>query len=382
MWQQRRRLRGQRRLGRQRRQRRLEQRWNRCEQRRGGRRRRGGRGRQRGLRRRPRRDRGRRAPHRWRSDVPLRWRPALLPGARRGLRRGEDRGALGRDPGSDGLGRHELVTTYAAWDYHQKGPGQWDFTGARDVGKFVDLACARGLKVVFKPGPLITGEWPRGFGTFGAVPAWWKQAHPEALAKKSNGQLFNYSPTGAADQTQPSYLHPTYLAAVKEWYAQVLAPVKKHLGGCLVAIQVDNETNLYWGNRYGDVDYSSVALTHYRDFLQKKYSTIGALNTRYGKSYSTFADVAPPSSAPSFTTPRKDNPWYADWYWAGQALSRDYLADWPRRAPAWSCSRRRPDAARHYCAANTNGTLTVVDPLELENCQPFTRAAMQLARPG
>lgn len=220
-----------------------------------------------------------------------------------------------------------LVTTYAAWDYHQKGPGQWDFTGARDVGKFVDLACARGLKVVFKPGPLITGEWPRGFGTFGAVPAWWKQAHPEALARKSNGQLFNYSPTGAADQTQPSYLHPTYLAAVKEWYAQVLAPVKKHLGGCLVAIQVDNETNLYWGNRYGDVDYSSVALTHYRDFLQKKYSNIGALNTRYGKSYSTFADVAPPSAAPSFTTPRKDNPWYADWYWAGQALSRDYLAE-------------------------------------------------------
>ncbi len=220
-----------------------------------------------------------------------------------------------------------LVTTYAAWDYHQKGPGQWDFTGARDVGKFVDLACARGLKVVFKPGPLITGEWPRGFGTFGAVPAWWKQAHPEALARKSNGQLFNYSPTGAADQTQPTYLHPTYLAAVKEWYAQVLAPVKKHLGGCLVAIQVDNETNLYWGNRYGDVDYSEVALTHYRGFLQKKYTTVAALNARYGKSYSSFAQVAPPGSAPSWTTPRKDNPWYADWYWAGQALSGEYLGE-------------------------------------------------------
>lgn len=220
-----------------------------------------------------------------------------------------------------------LVTTYAAWDYHNAGPGQWDFAGARDVGKFVDLACARGLKVVFKPGPLITGEWPRGFGTFGAVPAWWKQAHPEALARKSNGDLFNYSPTGAADQTQPSYLHPTYLAAVKEWYEKVLGPVKKHLGGCLVAIQVDNETNLYWGNRFGDVDYSAVALAHYREFLKGKYATIAALNARYGTSHASFDAVLPPSSAPGWTTPRKDNPWYADWYWAGQALSAAYLGE-------------------------------------------------------
>lgn len=220
-----------------------------------------------------------------------------------------------------------LVTTYAAWDYHHVGPGQWDFAGARDVGKFVDLACDRGFHVVFKPGPLITGEWPRGFGTFGAVPAWWKEAHPEALARKSDGTPFNYSPTGASDQTQPSYLHPTYLAAVEEWYSQVLAQVKKHLGGCLVAIQVDNETNLYWGNRFGDVDYSDVALAHYREFLQKKYSGIAALNARYGKSYAAFSEVEPPKSAPSFTTPRKDNPLYADWYWAGQALSASYLAE-------------------------------------------------------
>jgi len=56
-----------------------------------------------------------------------------------------------------------LVSTYAPWDYHQLGPDSWDFTGARDLSKFLDLACARGFHVILKPGPLITGEWPKGF---------------------------------------------------------------------------------------------------------------------------------------------------------------------------------------------------------------------------
>jgi len=116
-----------------------------------------------------------------------------------------------------------LVSTYAPWDYHQPGPDTWDFSGARDLGKFMDLACARGFHVILKPGPLITGEWPKGFGSFGAVPAWWKTAHPESLALKADGTPFNYSPSGDETQTQPSYLDPTYLASVREWYRRVLA---------------------------------------------------------------------------------------------------------------------------------------------------------------
>jgi len=220
-----------------------------------------------------------------------------------------------------------LVTTYAAWDYHELAPGQWDFTGARDVGRFVQLACDRGMYVVYKPGPLITAEWPRGFGTFGAVPAWWKQAHPEALARNGKGELYSYSPTGAVDQRQPSYLHPTYLDAVKQWYSKALAAVKPYIGTCLIALQVDNETNLYWSNRFGDADYSDVAKQHYRDWLAQKYGGIAQLNARYGKSYAGFSDVEPPTSAPGWTTAKSDNPWYADWYWAGQTYSRDYLAE-------------------------------------------------------
>jgi len=61
-------------------------------------------------------------------------------------------------------------------------------------------------------------------------------------------------------------------------------------------------------------------------------------------------------------------------------------------APADSIRRRAPmlrDAdgptrmlpTPGYCAANTNGTLTVVAPLDAGNCQLLTRLVMQLANP-
>lgn len=219
-----------------------------------------------------------------------------------------------------------LVTTYVPWDYHSPGPGEFDFSGARDVGAFLKMACDRGMHVVYKPGPLITAEWPRGFGTFGAVPQWWKLAHPEALVRDTKGSLWTYSPTGDEDQRQPSYLHPSYLAAVKEWYAAALAPAKPFLGGCIVAVQVDNETNMYWGDRFGGVDYSDPALAAYREFLQAKYGDIAALNARYGTDHAAFTDVLPPGQAPgNGQSEWAKNPWYADWYAAGQAQVGAYL---------------------------------------------------------
>jgi len=220
-----------------------------------------------------------------------------------------------------------VVSTYAAWDYHQLGPDTWDFYGARDLGRFLDLACSLDFHVILKPGPLITGEWPKGFGTFGAVPAWWKAAHPDSLAKKADGTPFNYSPTGDETQVQPSYLDPTYLADVREWYRRVLEIARPHLGGCLVGLQIDNETNLYWGGHYGDVDYSESAIAFYREWLREKYGFIGALNQRYRLNYPSFEDVDPPTAPPStlIEGDRRDNTWYADWYWAGQAMAQEYL---------------------------------------------------------
>ena len=162
-----------------------------------------------------------------------------------------------------------LVSSYFPWDYHAPSKGTWDFTGPRDVDHFLSMVCDAGLKVIAKPGPLITGEWPRGFGSYGAIPDWWKAANPDALAKKADGSDFDFNANPLAQTSkQPSYLHPTYLADVEGWFEVIVPIIRKYVDtGCVVAVQVDNETNLYWSDRFGVVDYNPVAITHFRSRL-------------------------------------------------------------------------------------------------------------------
>jgi hypothetical protein len=219
-----------------------------------------------------------------------------------------------------------LVSTYVPWDYHNTAEGTWDWSGARDLNAFLTLACDRRMWVVLKPGPLITGEWPRGFGTFGAVPAWWKEKHQDALVRTAKGDLWSYSPTGDTSQRQPTYLHPAYLDAVRDYYTRVFAIARPFLGRCLVGVQVDNETNGYWGNRYGDVDYSDTSVAHFRSFLESKYGTLAALNVAWATSFASFSVAAPPTSAPgSDAGDRPKNKSYSDWYAGGQAYTLEYL---------------------------------------------------------
>jgi hypothetical protein len=218
-----------------------------------------------------------------------------------------------------------LVTTYFAWDYHETEPGKWDFTGARDADAYLTAACNQGLKVIAKPGPLITAEWPRGFGSFGAIPDFWKEANQAALAKKADGSNFDFSSLpGSPKSLQPSYLHPTYLKAVEGWFDKIVPIIRKHIDSrCVIAVQVDNETNLYWSERYGNVDYNPVSLAHYRDGLSTKYGNIAALNQKYGSRYGAFSDVDPPKQAPNRSS---ENVAARDWYDAGQNYIGSYLA--------------------------------------------------------
>lgn len=216
-----------------------------------------------------------------------------------------------------------LVTTYFPWDYHAPAAGQWDFTGARDVGAFLTMACNAGMKVVAKPGPLITGEWPNGFGSFGAVPAWWKAANPGSLVLQSDGSRFTFSPTGDTTQAQPSFLDPAYLTAVGQWFDQIVPILVPFIQQrCIVGVQIDNETNLYWSARFGAVDYNPVALAQYSSFLAQRYTTVAALNAAYGSSYATFDDVTPPGAVPASAA---DNVPARDWYDAGEAYVLAYM---------------------------------------------------------
>jgi beta-galactosidase len=100
--------------------------------------------------------------HYWRL-APEMWRPILRRVAEMGIR---------------------VVASYVCWDFHEVGPGQWDFEGMgdprRDLLTFLRLLAEEDFWVILRPGPYIYSEWRNG-----GVPdrvAGWHRLHPEFLA--------------------------------------------------------------------------------------------------------------------------------------------------------------------------------------------------------
>ncbi|SOB78757.1 glycoside hydrolase family 35 protein [Streptomyces sp. 1331.2] len=125
------------------------------------------------------------------------------------------------------------VDTYVPWNFHELPGGRADFTGWRDVGRFVRLAGELGMDVILRPGPYICAEWE-----FGGLPA----------------RLL------AVDGLRLRCADPAFLAEVDGWFdalAPELLPLLASRGGPVVAVQVENEYGSY-GN---DTSY----LRHLRD---------------------------------------------------------------------------------------------------------------------
>ncbi|XP_043970756.1 beta-galactosidase [Gambusia affinis] len=118
------------------------------------------------------------------------------------------------------------IQTYIPWNYHEETPGQYNFSGDRDVEFFLKLAQDIGLLVILRPGPYVCGEWDMG-----GLPAW--------LLKKKNIVLRSSD--------------PDYIAAVDKWMGKLLPMMKPYLyqnGGPIITVQVENEYGSYFACDY------------------------------------------------------------------------------------------------------------------------------------
>ncbi|MDN5797961.1 MAG: beta-galactosidase [Intrasporangium sp.] len=110
------------------------------------------------------------------------------------------------------------VSLYFFWGYHSSRPGQFDFTGVRDIDRLLTMAEQEGLYVIARPGPYINAE-----ASMGGLPAY----------------LANY---GGAPRTLDE---AKSVAADLDWLAHVDAIIKRHQltdgGGSVIAYQVENE---------------------------------------------------------------------------------------------------------------------------------------------
>ncbi|XP_019233597.1 PREDICTED: beta-galactosidase 16-like [Nicotiana attenuata] len=61
----------------------------------------------------------------------------------------------------------DVIETYVFWNLHEPRPGQYDFSGGRDIVAFIKQIKAQGLYACLRIGPYIEGEW-----TYGGFPFW------------------------------------------------------------------------------------------------------------------------------------------------------------------------------------------------------------------
>lgn len=111
----------------------------------------------------------------------------------------------------------DIVSTYVFWIHHEEVEGRWDWSGRRDLRRFLQTCNDIGLKVVVRCGPWCHGEVRNG-----GFPDW-VIAHKDWKLRSTD---------------------TNFLAAVKLLYVQIAEQMQGELwkdGGPVIGIQVDNE---------------------------------------------------------------------------------------------------------------------------------------------
>jgi hypothetical protein len=109
----------------------------------------------------------------------------------------------------------QIVSTYIFWIHHEETEGQFDWTGQRNLRRFVELCAKHGMYVWIRVGP-----WSHGEARNGGLPDW----------------LIQKCPTRQSD--------PVYLRYVHRFYEQIGQQTKGMFwkdGGPIIGVQIENE---------------------------------------------------------------------------------------------------------------------------------------------
>ena len=114
------------------------------------------------------------------------------------------------------------VQTYVPWNFHEVEPDVYDFSGDKDLGRFLTAAQDADLLVILRAGPYICAEWDMG-----GLPSWLLR-HKDIALRTSD---------------------PVYLGYVDRWMSVLLPIVRPYLyanGGPIITVQVENEYGSYY----------------------------------------------------------------------------------------------------------------------------------------
>ena len=121
-----------------------------------------------------------------------------------------------------------IIATYCFWIHHEATEGQWDWSGNKDLRRFLQICKEENMPVVLRVGPFCHGEVYQG-----GFPVW--------ITEKAEADPKNYKLRSTA---------PGFLAATKSLYENIFSQAKGMLwkdGGPVVGVQIENECRGPWG---------------------------------------------------------------------------------------------------------------------------------------
>ena len=138
------------------------------------------------------------------------------------------------------VGGVTIASTYVFWIHHEEEEGVFDFTGCRNLRKFVECCRRVGLKLFLRLGPWVHGECRNG-----GFPDWVVDLRDAGVKIRTNDEI--------------------YLFYVKRYWEKLFEQVKGLMeadGGPIVGIQLENE---YWVT---DQDENMAGDAHMRTLMR------------------------------------------------------------------------------------------------------------------
>ena len=134
------------------------------------------------------------------------------------------------------------ICLYVFWNFHEEKPGEFDFTGQKDLAEFCRLCQKNDMYVILRPGPYVCAEWEMG-----GLP-WW-------LLKKKDIRL---------REDDPYFLER--VAIFEKEVANQVAGLTIQKGGPIIMVQVENE--------YGSYGESKEYVAKIRDIVRENFGDL------------------------------------------------------------------------------------------------------------
>ncbi len=149
----------------------------------------------------------------------------------------------------------EVVETYVPWAIHERRRGEFDFSGQRDVERWIRMAGERGLHVLVRPGPHINSELP-DFGY--PMRVLWNE---RVMARSALGTPIIY-PSRTHFFPAPSYASEELYEETGVWFDEVIPRLAalQWPDGPIIAAQVDNEMGYFF-------HFEPYLFDHHPDFV-------------------------------------------------------------------------------------------------------------------